>query len=93
MTDADDRLRPGMTANIDIRGQRREGVLTVPIEAVFRKEGRDVVYLMVDGEPVETPVEIGLVDIASAEIVEGVSEGDLVALEEPPEPTEEEEEE
>lgn len=79
----DARLRPGMTANIDIQGPRKEGALTVPIEAVFRKRGRDVVYQIVGDRPVETPVTVGLVDIARAEIVEGLSEGDRVALEEP----------
>lgn len=81
--DPDPRLRPGMTANIDIRGPRREDVVTVPVEAVFRKRGRDVVYRIQGNEPVETPVTVGLVDIARAEIVEGVSAGDRVAIEEP----------
>lgn len=72
-----------MTANIDIEGAQRQNVLTVPIEAVFRKGGRDVVYKIVNGQPVETPVAVGLVDIARAEIVEGLQAGDSVALEDP----------
>ncbi len=80
----DVRLRPGMTANIDIRGEQKTDVLTIPVESVFRKAGRDVVYRVENGRPVEAPVELGLVDIARAEIVEGLTEGDLVSLEEPP---------
>jgi multidrug efflux pump subunit AcrA (membrane-fusion protein) len=80
----DERLRPGMTANIDIRGDRKEDILTIPVEAVFRKGGRDVVYRIEDGQPVQTEVELGLVDIARAEVAEGLEQGDLVALEEPP---------
>ncbi|MEE9133328.1 MAG: efflux RND transporter periplasmic adaptor subunit [Gemmatimonadota bacterium] len=81
----DTRLRPGMTANIDIRGERKDDVLTVPIEAVFRKDRRDIVYRLEEGQPVATPVELGLVDIARAEVVDGLAEGDQVSLEEPPE--------
>jgi RND family efflux transporter MFP subunit len=84
VVDPDERLRPGMTANIDIRGERKEDVLTIPVEAVFRKAGRDVVYRIEDGQPVEISVDLGLVDIARAEVVAGVEEGDLVTVEEPP---------
>jgi HlyD family secretion protein len=38
-------LRTGMTANIDVLGERREKVLTVPVEALFRKDDTEVVYL------------------------------------------------
>ncbi len=80
----DERLRPGMTANIDIRGDQKQDVLTLPVEAVFRKGGRDVVYRIENGRPILTFVELGLVDIARAEVVAGLAEGDQVSLEEPP---------
>jgi HlyD family secretion protein len=38
-------LRTGMTANIDIAGERREKVLTVPVEAIFKKDETEVVYV------------------------------------------------
>jgi len=38
-------LRTGMTANIDVVGDRRDKVLTVPVEALFRKEDADIVYV------------------------------------------------
>lgn len=79
----DPRLRPGMTANLDIEGPHRENVLTVPIEAVFRKDGKDVVYRMASGQPVAVPVDVGLVDLARAEILGGLAEGDVVAIEDP----------
>jgi len=31
-------LRTGMTANIDVIGEKREGVLTVPVEAIFKED-------------------------------------------------------
>jgi len=39
------RLRSGMTANINIKGESRDNVLTVPIESVFHQEARDIVYV------------------------------------------------
>jgi HlyD family secretion protein len=38
-------LRTGMTANIDVVGEKREGVLTVPVEALFRKDEAEIVYI------------------------------------------------
>jgi HlyD family secretion protein len=37
-------LRTGMTANIDVVGEKREKVLTVPVEALFRKDDKEIVY-------------------------------------------------
>jgi HlyD family secretion protein len=38
-------LRTGMTANIDVVGEKREKVLTIPVEALFRKDETEIVYL------------------------------------------------
>ncbi len=47
-------LRTGMTANVRIWGERAEGVLTVPVEAVFRKDDKDIVYVRKPASPVKT---------------------------------------
>lgn len=44
-------LRTGMTANIDILGEKREKVLTVPVEAIFKKDETEVVYVKKPEEP------------------------------------------
>jgi HlyD family secretion protein len=85
IVDSDERLRPGMTANIEIQGDHKTDILTVPIEAVFKKQGRYVAYVF-DGsenEPVEREVVTGISNISSVEIVEGLTEGDVVALYDP----------
>jgi HlyD family secretion protein len=38
-------LRTGMTANIDILGEKRAKVLTVPVEGIFKKDETEVVYV------------------------------------------------
>ncbi len=44
-------LRTGMTANIDILGEKRAKVLTVPVEAIFKKDDTEVVYVRKPEEP------------------------------------------
>ena len=39
-------FRPGMTANIEVRGERVDKTLSVPVEAIFKKDGREVVYVL-----------------------------------------------
>jgi HlyD family secretion protein len=76
-------LRPGMTANVRIVGPNRNGVLRLPVEAVFLNEGKPIVYKLVNGQPASTPVELGLGDLSYVEVLSGVAAGDTVALEDP----------
>jgi HlyD family secretion protein len=57
-------LRTGMTANVDILGEKREKVLTVPVEALFRREEKEVVY--VKKAPVKTAEAGGILASAFA---------------------------
>ena len=38
-------LRTGMTANVDVVGERHENVLTIPVEGLFRKDETEIVYV------------------------------------------------
>jgi HlyD family secretion protein len=44
-------LRTGMTANVDVLGERKDKVLTVPVEALFRKDDAEMVYIKKPGTP------------------------------------------
>ncbi|MEJ2582885.1 MAG: efflux RND transporter periplasmic adaptor subunit, partial [Acidobacteriota bacterium] len=51
-------LRTGMTANIEIRGETREQVLTVPLESVFVRGDEEMVYILRETPlPKEAPEE------------------------------------
>ena len=41
--ESEPRLRPGMTARVEIEVEERKQALSVPLEAVFEKDGRSVV--------------------------------------------------
>ncbi len=70
---------PGLTAQLALAGGIAENVLTLPVTAVLGSAGTGVVYLAgPDGEPVETPVTLGLTDGVGVEITGGVAEGDQV---------------
>ena len=76
-------LRPGMTANVRIRGPSRRDVVRVPVEAVFLVDGKPVVYKLAGGEPERVSVTLGLSDLSWAEVLGGLAAGDSVALEDP----------
>jgi HlyD family secretion protein len=38
-------LRSGMTANIEVAGERKEKVLTVPVESVFQRDEGEIVFV------------------------------------------------
>jgi len=38
-------LRSGMTANIEVVGERKEKVLSVPVESVFKRDDQEIVYV------------------------------------------------
>ena len=76
-------LRPGMTANVWIRGPVRQNVLRVPVEAVFLSEGHPIVYRLTATGHDRVPVRLGLSDLSYVEILEGLAAGDSLALEDP----------
>jgi HlyD family secretion protein len=51
-------LRTGMTANIEIRGEIREKVLTIPVESVFIRGDEEIVYVKRD-KPLPATTEKG----------------------------------
>jgi len=80
LSQADPRLRPGMTANAAVTVTRVTGVLTVPNAAVRRQGQGAVVMVYTDGRSVLTPVEIGMAGDLTSEVRSGLKEGDRVVL-------------
>ena len=76
----DARVKSGMTANIDVVTDRREGVIVVPRRAVIKRGDEAFVRVMNSAGIVsEIKVKQGLVGSdGNAEILEGIREGDMV---------------
>jgi len=76
--DADENIRPGFSANVEIVVEDRKNVLLLPLECVVDgPEGKKVAVIK-DGEPVEKDVKTGIENELYVEILEGVNEGDEV---------------
>jgi len=73
-------LRPGMTANVVIQVARLRDVLKIPDPAVDRSEGKTRVQVLVDGEPVDREVKIGLTNWTDTQVIEGLKVGEEVVL-------------
>lgn len=72
-------LPVGSNASVDVIGGRTQNTVLVPVEAV-REIGPDeyAVFVMEDGEPRLRIVTVGLMDYTSAEILTGLSAGEIV---------------
>ena len=44
-------LRSGMTANIEVAGEQKEKVLTVPVESVFQRDDGEIVFVKKKWDP------------------------------------------
>lgn len=77
----DTRIRSGMTANIDISTDKREGVLIIPSRAVTTRDGKKFVKIVEGPTAVVTEKEVvvGLRGSnGSLEVVSGLVEGDTI---------------
>jgi len=75
-------LLGGMNAEVEIISAESRDTLIVPIQAL-RELGTEQYAVMVvqpDGEMVLRPVEVGLKDLANAEILSGLEAGETVSL-------------
>jgi HlyD family secretion protein len=80
----DERLRPGMTSNVDILSGEATNALIVPLNAIFEKEGRTCCYVAVGREYEKREVHLGVQNEDFAEITDGLIEGEKICLTEPP---------
>jgi HlyD family secretion protein len=84
LTDADEAVKPGMTAAVNIVVDELEDVLLVPNRAVRIRDGNRVVYLLQSGIPEPVEVTLGASSDVSSQVIEGdVEVGDLVVLNPP----------
>ncbi len=75
----DDRIKPGMTATVNIIIDSRIDVLIVPASAIkTANDGSSYVEVLLNGAPSRKSITVGLTDDTSTEVVSGLSEGDKI---------------
>ncbi len=77
----DERIKSGMTANIDVMGEKRAGVIAVPRRAVITDNNQRFLNILIGEETVKTEVTTGFRSSDGfIEITSGLSEGDRVLI-------------
>ena len=74
-------LRPGLTAQVSIIADRRDGVLQVPVQAVVKAGRETLAFAMGDRNvPDMRLLKVGGTNATAAEIIDGLVEGERVVL-------------
>ncbi len=84
LMDADELVKPGMTAAVSVVVEEVKDVVLIPNRSVRLVDGNRVVYLLVDNQPVQVKVRLGSSSDSESVVVEGdLKEGDLIILNPP----------
>jgi len=84
LTDADARVKPGMTTAVSVVTEEHKDVLLIPNRAVRLVNKERVVYLLVNGKAQKVKVQLGASDGTNSELRGGeVKEGDPLILNPP----------
>jgi len=77
----DERIKSGMTVNLDIQTDKKENVLSLPYYLIKEKNGQKYVFVLEDEEIKEKVIKTGLEGETGVEIIEGLAEGESVVVE------------
>jgi RND family efflux transporter MFP subunit len=79
-SNSDPRLLPGMFAQVQVIAAQKPDAILVPREAVVQQGTNSVVFVNDNGKASQRPVQIGLSDNTSIEIVSGLAAGEQVVV-------------
>jgi HlyD family secretion protein len=75
----DDRIMPGMTANIDVLTSEKKNVITVPNRAIISKDNKKFVKVLKDNETILTNIITGIRGSdGNTEVISGLKVGDQI---------------
>ena len=81
--DIDERLRPGMSATVEIVVQRISDVLVIPSKASTQIDGKPTVFVKDGAGFRRTLIEVSATNGAEIVVTSGLEVGDVIALENP----------
>lgn len=80
VTNSDLRLLPNINVDVRIEVEQRAGRLVVPRAAVQGAVTANYVYVYRDGRLHRQPIRVGIASTSRFEVLEGLTEGELVAI-------------
>lgn len=84
LTDADEQVKPGMTAAVNVIVEEVTDTVLIPNRSVRLVDGERVIYLLQDGLPVPVTITLGASSDTMSVLLSGdVKEGDLIILNPP----------
>jgi len=84
ITDADEQVKPGMTAAVNITVKELKDQILIPNRAVRLVDGQRVVYVLEGGLPVMVEVRLGSSSDTMSVLADGdIQEGDAIILNPP----------
>jgi HlyD family secretion protein len=84
LTDADEDVKPGMTAAVNIVVDQLADVLLVPNRAVRFRDGKQVVYILKDNQVTPVTIQLGASSDTSSQVLDGELQiGDVIVLNPP----------
>jgi HlyD family secretion protein len=84
LTDADEQVKPGMTAAVNVVVEEVVDALLIPNRSVRLVDGERVVYLLKDGLPEPVTITLGASSDTMSVLLSGdINEGDLIILNPP----------
>lgn len=75
---SDQRLRPGLFAQVNLRIASKDNTILVPEQAIMPRGDEAFVYVIEDGKAAMRPVKTGLRRSGRVELTDGISAGDVV---------------
>ena len=76
-------MKPGQRVRAEILLEEYESALVVPPQAIFQVDDEDTVFLREGNRLVPTTVVLGARSLSRIQVMEGLAQGDLVALRDP----------
>ncbi len=77
------KLRPGMTCSVRLITNRIQDALTIPLQSVYEKDGETIAYIKRTGNFKAVPISLGQRSSDRVVVIDGLKEGDYVALRDP----------
>ena len=78
----DDSIILGIESKIDVMTAKVASALMIPADAIYGDDESDYVFILKDGKVIRREVVTGARNDESAEIIEGIEEGETVAWDE-----------